>query len=84
MNKKGIDQDLFEKFISEALQDNKVCKPLKRLHSIVDKHNDLVRKEILDCHLQNKLFQKRYVLETLNSIPYGFTKDMYDAQMNKY
>ena len=29
MNEKGIDQDLFEKLISEALQDNKVCKPLK-------------------------------------------------------
>ena len=62
----------------------KQCKPLKRLHSIVDKHNDLVRNEILDRHLKNKLFQKRYVLETLYSIPYGFTIDMYHAEMNKY
>ena len=79
LNEECVDQDLFENFISEALEDKEVSKNLKRVHSKINKHSQQVKNEILNCQLRNKLFKKRIFLSPSKSLPYGYKKYMKDA-----
>ena len=79
LNEECVNQELFENFILEALEDNKVSKTLKRVHSVMDKNSQHVKKEIINCQLRNKLFKKHCIVSPKKSLPYGFTKDMQDA-----
>ena len=79
LNEECVNQDLFENFILEALEDKKVLKTLKRVHSKMDKNSQHVKNEILNCQLRNKLFKKRIFLSPSRSLPYGYKNYMKDA-----
>ena len=82
LNPTKISKSLFERFISQGLNGTLQAEPLKQIRHYVDKDSYEVRKKVMTHQLRNTLSKDRVVFENCTSLPYGYSKQLYDRTMN--
>ena len=77
VNSKTLPHDLFQSFLSKALNDEMVSKPIVQVRHFTNGLTQESRKKILNYQLRNSIKPKKIVVKKSGVLlPYGSTKEM--------